>query len=425
MTSEAFESLKEFAQNFVGLLLKAEFTSATSKFDDQMKAALTESKLQESWQNLISDAGSLLQLDIESIAEMENYRIVIVRCKFQRNIIDVRVVFNEEKQISGLNFTPSNFEYHPPNYVNESAFYELDVTVGKGKWALPGTLTLPKDTGPYPGLVLVHGSGPNDRDETIGPNKIFRDLAWGLASKGIAVLRYDKRTFTHAKKFTPDILEKLTVKDEVIDDALLAIQLMLQIKEVNSKRISLLGHSLGATVAPRIAQQSDIIYGIIIMAGITRSLEDTILEQYTYLYNLEGKITEQQKEELKSMKLKVENVKNLETSDTISPNDLPLGISVAYWKDLMENNQVEIAKNLEIPILILQGGRDYQVLESKDFIGWKNALNNHENVQFKLFPKLNHLFIEGECKSTPQEYMNECHVDSEAIKTMINWLKSV
>ncbi|MGV8143796.1 MAG: DUF3887 domain-containing protein, partial [Methanothermobacter sp.] len=154
MTSEAFESLKELAQNFVGLLLKAEFTSATSKFDDQMKAALTESKLQESWQNLISDAGSLLQLDIESIAEMENYRIVIVRCKFQRNIIDVRVVFNEEKQISGLNFTPSNFEYHPPTYVTESAFYELDVTVGKGKWSPPGTLTLPKDTGPYPGLVL-------------------------------------------------------------------------------------------------------------------------------------------------------------------------------------------------------------------------------------------------------------------------------
>lgn len=330
MTTEAFESLKELAQNFVGLLLKAEFTSATSKFDDQMKAALTESKLQESWQNLISDAGSLLQLDIESIAEMENYRIVIVRCKFQRNIIDVRVVFNEDEQISGLNFTPSNFEYHPPDYINESAFYELDVTVGKGKWALPGTLTLPKDTGPYPGLVLVHGSGPNDRDETIGPNKIFRDLAWGLASKGIAVLRYDKRTFTHGKKFTPDILEKLTVEEEVIDDALLAIQLMLQRKEVNSKRIVLLGHSLGATVAPRIAQQSDNLYGIIIMAGITRSLEDTILEQYTYLYNLDGKITEQQKDELKSMKLKVENVKNLETSDNISQNDLPLGISVAY-----------------------------------------------------------------------------------------------
>lgn len=425
MTSETFEILKELAQNFVDLLLKADFTSATLNFDDQMKAALTESKLQESWQDLTIDAGSLLQVEIESSMEMENYRIVVVRCRFQRNFIDVRVVFNENKQISGLNFTPTNFKYQQPDYVNESAFDELDVTIGKGKWALPGTLTLPKDTGPFPGLVLVHGSGPNDRDETLGPNKTFKDLAWGLASKGIAVLRYDKRTFTHAKKFTPEILENLTVKEEVIDDALLAIQLMLQRKEVNSMRITLLGHSLGATVAPRIAQQVKDLTGIIIMAGITRSLEDTILDQYTYIYNLDGKITPQQKDELKSLKLKVENVKNLETSDNVSSQDLPLGVPVAYWKDLIENNQVEIAGSLKIPILILQGGRDYQVLESKDFKGWKVALNNQDNVQFKLFPQLNHLFIEGEGKSTPQEYMNEGHVSSEVIKTIINWIKIV
>lgn len=425
MTKESLESLNELAQNFVGLLLKGDFTSALVEFDDQMKIALTASKLQESWQNLILDAGSLLQLEIKSTAEMENYRIVVVRCQFQRNIIDVQVVFNEHEQISGLNFTPTNFEYHPADYVNESTFYELDVTVGEGKWALPGTLTLPNFTGPFPGLILVHGSGSNDRDETIGPNKTFRDLAWGLASMGIAVLRYDKRTFTHAQDFTPEILEKLTVKEEVIDDALLAIQLMLNRKEVNSKQITLLGHSLGATLAPRIAQKAKNLAGIIIMAGITRSLENTILEQYTYLYNLDGNITEQQKEELKSLQVKIEKVKNLKISDNVSPKDLPLGIPASYWKDLMENNQVEIAKCLKIPILILQGGRDYQVLESKDFKEWKDALNNHDNVQFKLFPKLNHLFIEGEGKSKPQEYMNECHVNSEVIKTIYNWIKKV
>jgi dienelactone hydrolase len=422
MTSESLDSLKELAQNFVGLLLKADFTSASLNFDEQLKAALPESKLQESWQNLIIDAGTLLNINIESTMEMENYRIVVVRCQFQMNNIDVQVVFNENKQISGLNFTPTNFEYHPPDYVDESAFDELDVTIGEGKWAIPGTLTIPKDTGPFPGLILVHGSGPNDRDQTIGPNKTFRDLAWGLATNGIAVLRYDKRTFTHGKEFTPEILEKLTVKEEVIDDALLAVQLMLQKKEVNSEQIFLLGHSLGATIAPRIAQQTDKLAGIIIMAGITRLLEDTIVEQFTYLYSLDGEITPQQKEELEALKLKVENVKNLEKSD-VSANDLPLGIPPAYWKDLTENNQVIIAESLKIPILILQGGRDYQVLESEDFKEWKNALNSHDNVQFKLFPQLNHLFVAGEGKSTPQEYMNEGHVNLEVIKTVLNWIK--
>ena len=425
MTSESFEGLKELAQNFVDLLLKNDFSSASSRFDDQMKTAITESTLQESWQNLISDAGNLLQVDIERTTEMENYRIVIVRCHFQRNIIDVQLVFNENEQISGLNLIPKNFEYHPPEYVNESAFRELNVTVGEGKWALPGTLTLPVGDGPFPGLVLVHGSGPNDRDETIGPNKTFRDLAWGLASKGIAILRYDKRTFTHPKQFTPEILDNLTVKEEVIDDALLAVQLLINREEVDSERIFLLGHSLGATVAPRIAQQTQDLAGIIIMAGITRSLEDTILDQYTYLYNLDGKITTQQEDELKALKLKVEKVKDIEFSDNISPQDLPLGIPVAYWKDLMENNNVEIAKKLDIPILILQGERDYQVLASKDFKEWKNALKNHENVQFKLFPKLNHLFIEGEGKSKPQEYSTEGHVELEVIKAIMNWMRNV
>jgi uncharacterized protein len=423
MTTESIENLKQSAQIFVGLLFKADFTSAALNFDDQLKTALPESKLKETWQNLTREAGTLLNVKIESTMEMENYQIVVVRCLFQMNNIDVQVVFNEDKQISGLNFTPTNFEYHPPEYVDESAFDELDITIGEGKWALPGTLTVPKDTGPFPGLILVHGSGPNDRDEIIGPNKTFRDLAWGLATNGLAVLRYDKRTFTHAKEFTPEILNKLTVKEEVIDDALLAVQLMQERKEVDSKQIILLGHSLGATVAPRIAQQTDNLAGIIIMAGNTRPLEDIILQQYTHLYSLGGEITEQQKEELEELKLKVERVKNLETSDA-EAKDLPLGIPPAYWKDLTENNQLDIAESLKIPIFILQGGRDYQVLESKDFKGWKNALNSHTNVQFKLFPQLNHLFVEGEGKSTPQEYMNEGHVNSEVIKTVLDWIKN-
>ncbi|MDP3065456.1 MAG: DUF3887 domain-containing protein [Methanobacteriaceae archaeon] len=422
MTS-TFETLTPLAQEFVGQILRFDFTSATAKFDDQMKAALSETELQDSWLNLIKETGTLLQMDVEHTQEVENYWIVVIRCHFQQTIIDVQVVFNDHEQISGLNFTPTQMEYHPPAYVNEAAFQEVEVTIGEGIWALPGTLTLPDSPTPFPGVVLVHGSGPNDRDETIGPNKTFRDLAWGLASKGIAVLRYDKRTYTHSQQFTPEVVNKLTAKEEVLDDALLAIDLMRQRTEVDPKCVFILGHSLGATLAPRLGQMDPELAGIIIMAGITRSLEDTILDQFTYLYHLSGEITDQQKAELADLQVKVDKVKGLESSDHISSQELPLGISVAYWQDLREHNVVDVAKTLKMPILVLQGGRDYQVLAAVDFQGWKDALEDRDNATFQLFPELNHLFIEGEGKSTPQEYLVEGHVQEEVIKTIVQWIK--
>ena len=419
----SFEDLKETAQNFIMLLLNGDFTSAATNFDDQMKIALNEDKLQETWTNTIKEAGILIQLNTAVTAEVEGYRIVTIPCSFQRSIINVKVVFNKEGQISGLNFISTSMEYHAPDYVEKSAFHEVDVTIGKGKWALPGTLTVPDGSGPFPCLVLVHGSGPNDMDETIGPNKIFKDMAWGLASKGIAVLRYDKRTFVHAKQLTTDLVDEMTAKEEVIDDALLAVDLMRKTEFINPKLVFLLGHSLGATLAPRIAQQDNELAGIIIMAGMTRSIEEAILDQFTYLYSLDGNITPEQQAELDDLKNKVDNLKDPQFIENVSRQDLPLAMPVAYWKDLHNYDPINTVKTLDTNILVLQGGRDYQVLEAKDFKGWKDALNNKENAAFKVFPQLNHLFIAGEGKSSPQEYMVEGHLEKEVIDSIVEWIK--
>ncbi|MBU4535817.1 MAG: alpha/beta fold hydrolase [Euryarchaeota archaeon] len=190
---------------------------------------------------------------------MDAYKIVSIHYGFQRAVIEVKIVFKKEGKISGLNFIPTTTEYHAPDYVESSAFREVEVTVGEGKWALPGTLSMPAGPGPFPGVVLVHGSGPNDQDETIGPNKIFKDLAWGLASHGIAVLRYHKRTFQHAKEFTAQEVEDMTVKEEVIDDALAAIHLLRHTEKIDPRRVFVSGHSLGATLAPRIGRSLKIL----------------------------------------------------------------------------------------------------------------------------------------------------------------------
>ena len=423
MYTSSFEELKKMAAMFVSQLLKADFKSATEQFDDQMGNLFNESKLQKQWEEVTKESGTFLQLTPTSSSEMENYKIIIIKCQFQRFDMDVQVVFNEQGLISGLNFMPVYMIYNPPEYVDKSAFKEMDVTVGEGKWALPGTITLPKGNCPFHGVVLVHGSGPNDRDETIGPNKTFRDLAWGLASLGIAVLRYDKRTFKYSKQLTPELISEMTVKEEVIDDALLAIKQMRQNDSVDSEKVFLLGHSLGATLAPRIGLRDPNLSGLIIMAGITRSLEDTILDQFTYIYGLSGTMTDQQKVELETLKNKVNKLKDPELSDNIPPKDLPFGVPIAYWRDLQENKHLEVVKKIRMPNLILQVERDYQVLATKDFEeGWKKALGGIKTVKFKLFPKLNHLFMSGENKSTTQDYNIEGHVDEDVINTIAEWV---
>ena len=364
-------------------------------------------------------------LACQTIERGENY-IVTVSCQFEKAPMDIHVIFNQSGQIAGLNYQPAPTAslYNPPAYVHSSAFHETEVTVGNGEWALPATLSMPEGNGPFPVVVLVHGSGPQDRDETIGPNKPFRDLAWGLASQGIAVLRYEKRTKTHAGRMTPEMVARVTVQEEVIDDALSAVQLLRQTPGIDLGGIYVLGHSLGGTLAPRIGQQDPSIAGLIIMAGMTRPFEDAVLDQYTYIYNLSGAMSGGQKAELELLRAKVARVKNPNLSDQVPAKDLPLNVHPAYWLSLRGYQPAEVAKSLEMRIFVLQGGRDYQVTTEGDYPAWQSALRNKSNAKLKLYPKLFHLFAEGEGPSTPQEYIAERHVSEEVIQDIARWIKN-
>jgi dienelactone hydrolase len=327
--------------------------------------------------------------------------------------------------VEGLFFAESKSssateEWTSPAYTNSSSFQEKEVTVGSGEWALPGTLTLPKGNGPFPAVVLVHGSGPNDRDESVGPNKPFRDLAWGLASQGVAVLRYEKRTRQYAEKMA-DMIDQITVKEETIEDALLAVDLLRHTDGIDPQHIYVLGHSLGGMLFPRIGLLDLGIAGFLSMAGAARPLEDVVIDQVTYLANLDGTVSAEEKAQLEQVQKQVNQVKDPNLSKAILSTDLPLGIPAAYWLDLRGYQPAQAAKDLQRPILILQGGRDYQVTEA-DFNLWKKALDGLNGVEFKFFPALNHLFIEGEGKSTPAEYEKPGHVAEEVVNDIAKWI---
>jgi dipeptidyl aminopeptidase/acylaminoacyl peptidase len=305
----------------------------------------------------------------------------------------------------------------PPDYADLDSFEETEVQVITGEFELPGTLSMPKGDGPFPALVLVHGSGPNDRDESYGPNKVFRDLAWGLASQGIAVLRYDKRTLIYGAEMAQST-EGLTLNEETIDDALSAVKLLQETERIDPERVFVLGHSLGGNAAPRIASADDSIAGLVIMAGVTEPLADAMLRQSNYLAELDGEVSAAEAAQIREIEQAVEAINNL----TPETPGFFLGAPASYWLDMQAHDPVAEAQALSIPILILQGERDYQVTIEENFKRWQEGLSERENVTFKTYPALNHHFMPGEGQPNPQEYSVANHIPQEVIDDIAAWI---
>ncbi len=295
-------------------------------------------------------------------------------------------------------------------------FPEKEVTFQSGKYTLYGTLTLPSSTNrPIPGVVLLHGSGPNDRDETIAGNKPFRDLAHGLAAHGIAVLRYDKRTYTCRTKFTRRDIINLTLKEEVLDDALSAIGFLREQPGINSRSVFLVGHSLGAWCAPFIAAQDAQLAGIIMLAPPASEFDDMFIRQTRY----RARVTRASSEQIDQLIAEVRNGFSRLREKTFPSNHFLLGASGKYWYDYLSRRPLEVAAGLPQPILILQGEKDYQTTMD-DFAAWKEALGDSRktNVQFQIFPQLNHLFMPVDGPSTGQEYAIPGTVAPQVIETI-------
>lgn len=297
-------------------------------------------------------------------------------------------------------------------------FVERDLTVGAGEWAVSGTLTTPgKGKGPWPAAVLVHGSGPQDRDSTVAANKPFRDLAQGLAARGVAVLRYDKRTFQHRDRLAA--ATDMTPQEEVFDDAAEAVALLRKLPEVNGERVFIIGHSMGGTLAPRLATTIPKLGGIVLLAAAARPVTDTVVEQIAYLRTQPENQSPEAQAKIAGIEAAVAKLKELKQDDA----GFILGAPVAYWRWWARYDPLAEASKLEIPVLVLQGERDYQVTMT-DFDLWKKKLGGKSNVTLKSYADLNHLFVAGRGRSKPAEYLSAGKVSGKAIEEIAGWIQA-
>ena len=410
-------NIQQIALDVAECIKNKKFEPIVALFDSTLSASLTTEDLENVFAQLESVLGPIQSYSYLQTGSFDNYEEGDVLLKYAQTTVSLAVVINEEKQISGIHTN----QYTPKINLPAGAV-EKEITFGADSaYPLTGTLILPNKEGNYPVVVLVHGSGPLDQDETVYNTKFFRDVAYGLAERGIATFRYDKRTFTYAEELTGSTT--LTLDEEVIDDALAAIDLMGQTEHINSNQVYVLGHSLGAMLVPMLNEKTTHVAGYIMASAPARALPDVVLEQYKYLTSLDTTLSEADKVGyMEQVQYFVDAAKNATVSTAGDTLGLA-GFNDLFWAALNTYDQQAKAQKISVPTLITQGERDYQVT-MEDFNLWQEALKDFDNFTFKSYPSLNHLYVSGSKPSTPDEYLFDSLADTTYINDIATWINS-
>ncbi len=403
------------------------FTEIQERFAPPLRPMVPAQALRSAWEAEVDGSGALVEVGTP-VTEPAGTGAVLVKVpvRFERRTLTVAVsLAGEQDWVTGIQLWPAEAArptapWEPPPYADPRSFTEEEVTLGEGPLSVPGTLSLPHAPRPGPGVVLLAGSGPNDADETIGRNKPFKDLAWGLASAGVAVARFDKVTHAHPDLVAAD--PDFTLTDEYVPQAVAAIRALRSHPAVDPRQVFVAGHSAGGTVAPRAGAAEPAVAGLVLMAGGAQPQYQAAVRQLRYLASLGIPEARSAAAAADVMARQAALIDSPELTAGTPASDLPFGVPAPYWLDLRGYDPAAAAAALGRPVLIVQGGRDYQVTVADDLSRWQAALGGRPDVTIEVFAADDHLFFPGSGPSTPAGYEPAQHVDPEVVRSIAAWL---
>lgn len=369
------------AKMFIENLNAGRFDAARIPFTESLQEQFSSEQLQSWWDEVQQQHGPFRQWLGEGAPSVGSQHTVVLVCAFERGLLDLVILLNKKGQIRHFSFEPGRGlkPYQLPDYADSTRFSIIDTVLSSSGFALPARWFKPHGQGPFAALVLVQGFGCRDGDGSIGPNKPFRDLAAGLASRNIAVFSYDKRMRVYPEEIKS---AGWNVRHDIIDDALAAVSMVRTLPGVDVEHIYVAGHHLAGTLAGEMLRLYPRLAGFILMAAPfppfnSQALHDTTLQKRAE-----------------------------EFPDT-------------YWESL-EAVSTTLPTRGRYPLLIMQGGLD-QEIDVNDFTSWQNAFSSEQRVEVKYYHGLNHYFI---AVDSPGNYQRAGHMDVQVINDMATWIQS-
>jgi dienelactone hydrolase len=414
------ETAIKVAKKFIKLVMKGDTEEANEFLGEAWAREMREHK-DDYWKELNEKAKGLQSFG-EATTEVFGDRVLVtLPVKFTNGALTLKVLVNGDEEIDMLKYDAHMLldkEGKALTLDQPMEVGEKEVTFGKEPWTVQGKLTLPSAQKPVPAVILVHGTGARDGDQSIGACKPFADLAQGLGGQGIAVLRFPNRAAAHKDELSKQ--KTVTIRDELIEDVVAALKFVRSQKGINKSKVYLLGIGFGGTVATEVAKEDKAVAGVILLGSSPRNIADYLETQLTYLAALPGKQGQNNAKMLNDSRGLLGKLR-----DGSAPGEaVLLGQPVPRWKEMSElsTGSLKTLAELECRVFIAGAGRDYQAIRA-DYDEYKNALKDRPKVKFKWYKSLNHYFVRGEGKSSPEEYEKPGSMDPKVIGQLGAWIK--
>ena len=407
---------KEVFEDYLTSFLNGDYDRAVEMQTEQMTKVFSIQSMKQSSDVIVKQYGKPESEYSTELIEQDGFKVYIILMKTTKGYIKFTVTVDENSKISGFFAAPVQDPRKSIPYVNKDSFTEQKVKFGVKEWKLDGVLTIPNNKDTYPLMIIVGGSGPTDMNGTVGPNTPYKDIAEGLATSGIGVLRYNKRAAQYSSKISSAIEEIENILDfEYVNDLLEAIDYASNIEGVN--QILLAGHSLGGTIVPKIASNSKKIDGIVLLAPGVRRFAQISLDQNRYAKDYFGITDEQMKqvEQLFTMILNHELPENMSIQE---------GLTVGYYYEMDQYRPLDDLTSYKKPTLVIQGVEDFQATMKGDFLPLKEKYGERKNFSFIALNGINHLFMKSEegVFHWTDEYNKPGFVDKRVIDAIVEWI---